>query len=204
MTKDEARNWIEEQFGDVALHRLSDFAHMVEMESARQNLIAASTLPMIWSRHIVDSAQLVLLSGKADGPWVDIGTGAGFPGMIVGILSGLPTILVEPRRRRVDFLQDAVDRLALTDTISVVGSKIETAKVKAGIISARAVAPVSALLESAVHTARKDTLWLLPKGRSAREEVAQAKLSWHGTFHVEQSITDPTSLIVIASGIARR
>lgn len=204
MTEDEARNWIEEQFGDVALHRLSDFAHMVEMESARQNLIAASTLPMIWSRHIVDSAQLVSLSGKADGPWVDIGTGAGFPGMIVGILSGLPTILVEPRRRRVDFLQDAVDRLALTHTISVVGSKIETAKVKAGIISARAVAPVSALLGSAVHTARKETLWLLPKGRSAREEVAQAKLSWHGTFHVEQSITDPTSLIVIASGIARR
>lgn len=204
MTEDEARNWIEAQFGDVALDRLSDFAHMVEMESARQNLIAVSTLPMIWSRHIVDSAQLVPLSTKADGPWVDIGTGAGFPGMIVGILSGLPTILVEPRRRRVDFLQDAVDRLALTGTISVVGSKIETSKAKAGIISARAVAPISALLESAVHTARKDTLWLLPKGRSAREEVAQAKLSWHGTFHVEQSITDPTSLIVIASGIARR
>lgn len=204
MTEDEAKNWIEEHFGDAALHRLNDFAHMVEMESVRQNLVSASTLPMIWSRHIVDSAQLVPLAAKGGGPWVDVGTGAGFPGIIAGILSGLPTFLVEPRRRRVEFLEDAVDRLGLTATISVIGSKIETAKLKAGIISARAVAPVSVLLGSAVHAARKDTLWLLPKGRSAREEVAQAKLSWHGTFHVEQSITDPTSLIVIASGIARR
>ena len=204
MTEVEARNWITEQFGDLALRRLGDFAHMVEMESARQNLVSASTLPMIWSRHIVDSAQLVPLAAKAEGPWVDVGTGAGFPGIITGILSGLETILVEPRGRRIEFLKDAVERLGMTETISVVGSKIETVKLKARVISARAVAPVTALLTSAVHTARKDTLWLLPKGRSAREEVAQAKLSWHGTFHVEQSITDPTSLIVIASGIARR
>ncbi|KQS03203.1 16S rRNA (guanine(527)-N(7))-methyltransferase RsmG [Sphingomonas sp. Leaf357] len=204
MTEDEARNWIIEHFGDIALRRLVDFAHMVEMESTRQNLVSASTLPMIWSRHILDSAQLVPLAAKAEGPWIDVGTGAGFPGIIAGLLSGLPTVLVEPRRRRVEFLQDAIERLNMAETISVIGSRIETAKLKAGVISARAVAPVAALLESAVHTARKDTLWLLPKGRSAREEVAQAKLSWHGTFHVEQSITDPTSLIVTASGIARR
>ena len=204
MTEDEAKQWVEQHFGDIALNRLGDFAHMVEMESARQNLVSASTLPMIWARHVVDSAQLVPLAANVDGPWVDVGTGAGFPGIIAGILSGLPTILIEPRRRRVKFLQDAVERLGLAATISVLGSKIETAKLKAGIISARAVAPISGLLESAAHAARKDTLWLLPKGRSAREEVAQAKLSWHGTFHVEQSITDSTSLIVIASGIARR
>lgn len=204
MTEDESKSWVLERFGESALHLLEEFAVLIEAESAHQNLVSASTLPGIWSRHIVDSAQLTPLAAGVAGPWVDVGTGAGFPGVVVGILSGLQTILVEPRRRRVEFLEYAIDRLGLSRSMSVAGSKIESVKLKAGIISARAVASVASLLEAAYYVGHSDTLWLLPKGRSALEEVAQAKLSWHGTFHVEQSITDPTSLIVVASGIARR
>jgi 16S rRNA (guanine527-N7)-methyltransferase len=204
LTEDEAKRWVGERFGDQASKLLAEFAQMVEKEALRQNLVSASTLPSIWSRHIVDSAQLLQFATSRPEAWVDIGTGAGFPGMVTALLSGKPTILVEPRRRRVEFLKDAAERLGFSATISIIASKIETARVTAGTISARAVSPVSTVLEAAFHISHSDTLWILPKGRSAREEVAHAQRSWHGTFHVEQSITDPTSLIVIASGIARR
>ena len=75
---------------------------------------------------------------------------------------------------------------------------------RVAIISARAVAQVAQVIASAAQCASNETLWLLPKGRSAREEVARAKQRWHGMFHVEQSITDPESSIVIARGVRAR
>jgi 16S rRNA (guanine527-N7)-methyltransferase len=72
------------------------------------------------------------------------------------------------------------------------------------VISARAVAQLSSLFASAVQCSRRKTLWILPKGRTAREEVAVAEQTWHGVFHVEHSITDPESLIVLAKGVSRR
>ena len=203
MTEEEARDWLSARFSADAVDQVTAFAEMVKVESGLQNLVSAASLEHIWVRHIVDSAQLLAFAEGKAGPWIDVGTGAGFPGMIVGILRG-DTILCEPRRRRVDFLQSAIERLGIERRVTVVGSKIESIKMHAAIISARAVASVDALLAAADSVSTKNTLWVLPKGRNAREEVAQAQRSWHGVFHVEQSITDPTSMIVVASKVSRR
>lgn len=204
MTEDEAQQWVRDRFGEEGHSRLAHLVALVRAEAANQNLVSASTLDSLWARHVVDSAQLIRFAEDKEGPWLDIGTGAGFPGLVVAALRNHPMILVEPRRRRADFLTVAAGALGLSRIVTVIASRVETAKVTAKTISARAVAPVEALLTSAAHVATPETRWLLPKGLRAREEVAQARETWHGMFHVEHSVTDPNSLIVIASKVSRR
>jgi 16S rRNA (guanine527-N7)-methyltransferase len=203
MTEEEARDWATARFGAEAIGRLDHLAALVTVESDQQNLIARSTLATIWSRHIVDSLQLAPLAPD-QGDWLDIGTGAGFPGL--ALAAALPErrfILVEPRRLRADFLRETAQALSLPQ-VEVITGKVENFSQVVGVISARAVAQVAQIIASAAQCASNETLWLLPKGRSAREEVARAKQRWHGMFHVEQSITDPDSSIVIARGVRAR
>ena len=203
MTEDEAKHWIVARFGKSAQERLAAFVDMVADESRRQNLIAASTLAEIWVRHVVDSAQLVARARETGGPWLDIGTGAGFPGMVAALL-GRTVTMIEPRRRRVEFLRSCLEKLDMAGS-RVVQGKVEALPIKPfAVVSARAVAALPKLLQIAARCADSGTLWLLPKGRGAQEEVAAARQTWHGTFHVEHSITDPSAMIVVATGIRRR
>jgi 16S rRNA (guanine527-N7)-methyltransferase len=204
MTEDEARDWVLDHFGDRGLADLERLVALVAAESERQNLVARSTLDTIWARHIVDSAQLISLADTSLGAWLDIGSGAGFPGLVVAALTDRPVTLAEPRKRRATFLEDVAAILGVADRVSVCASKVESVRVKAAVISARAVAPLIDLFGAAAPCANGDTLWLMPKGQSAREEVAIARHAWHGAFHVEQSLTNPESLIVVARGVARR
>jgi 16S rRNA (guanine527-N7)-methyltransferase len=190
VTEGEARGWIEERHGAAGVDAMSRLAALVRDEARRQNLIAPSTLDEIWARHIVDSAQLIPLAVACAGTWLDIGTGAGFPGLVVAALA--------------DFLSACCEALDATSRTTVVTGKVERLQVTAAVISARAVASLWELLGAARHCSTWNTLWLLPKGRSAREEIASAQQSWHGAFHVERSITDPESLIVIAKEVTRR
>ena len=184
------------------MDRLSRLAVVVVTESERQNLIARSTLDSIWVRHIVDSLQLAALG--PEGVWLDVGTGAGFPGLaIASVEPHREMILVEPRRLRADYLRNAADTLGLAN-VTVLAAKVEAVRDKAKVISARAVSRLDQLFAAAERCAQKETVWLLPKGRKADEEVAEARRTWHGVFHVEQSITDPESAIVIARGVRRR
>lgn len=203
MTEDEAREWAAARFDAEAMARLEHLASLVTVESDQQNLIARSTLPTIWSRHIVDSLQLAPLAPD-EGDWLDIGTGAGFPGLaLAAVQPERRFILVEPRRLRAEFLRETAAALSLPQ-VEVITGKVENLHQLVAIISARAVAQVAQVIASAAQCASNETLWLLPKGRSAREEVARAKQRWHGMFHVEQSITDPDSSIVIARGVRAR
>jgi 16S rRNA (guanine527-N7)-methyltransferase len=204
VTEDDAKTWIRDRFGVSGEARMTELARLVTDEAARQNLIAPSTLDAIWGRHIVDSAQLIALASEAEGDWLDIGSGAGFPGLVVAALTERRTILVEPRKRRAEFLQAAADSLSIAHRVEVIAGKVEAINEPVAVISARAVAQLSALFGSAVQCSRRKTLWILPKGRTAREEVAVAEQTWHGVFHVEHSITDPESLIVLAKGVSRR
>lgn len=204
MTEEEARGWAVARFDAAAIARLDALAGIVATENERQNLVSRSTLPAIWERHILDSVQLAPFAPEGDGLWLDIGTGAGFPGLaMAAVQPDRPFLLVEPRRLRADFLRQAAATLGL-DQVDVFTGKVESVETPAAVISARAVAQVDALLESAFQCARKGTVWLLPKGRAAREEVARAQQRWQGVFHVEQSITDMESSIVIASKVRRR
>lgn len=204
MTEDEAHDWVSRHFGGAGVSRMERLAALVIAESAHQNLIARSTIDAIWARHIVDSAQLIGFARDVPGSWLDIGSGAGFPGLVVAALTDRPVVLAEPRKRRVAFLQDAARALGIADRVSVFAGKVEALSIHADVISARAVAPVMDLFDAAGNCAHAETLWLLPKGQSGREEVAIAEHAWHGTFHVEHSLTNEESLIVVARGVARR
>jgi len=207
MTEDEARDWIRAHFNVSRETQLQRFGEILRDESTRQNLISAASFDALWARHFVDSAQLIPLAAEAgEGAWVDVGTGAGMPGLVVALLIDRPVVMVEPRIRRVEFLRGAVEGLGIADRASVVHGKIESyqSKAKAAVVSARAVAALPDLFKSTVHCTDSSTIWLLPKGRSVQSEVDAARAKWQGAFHVEPSITSPESGIVVARKVRPR
>lgn len=207
MTEEEARTWIRAQ-SDVSRETLLDlFAELLRAESENQNLVARSTLDEIWSRHFVDSAQLMPLARDApEGIWLDVGSGAGLPGMVVAILGDRPVVLAEPRARRVAFLREVAERLGIASRVTIHPNKVESYRPPqpVAIVSARAVAELSQLLASTAHCTDLSTIWVLPKGRNAQSEVVAAKATWQGVFHVEPSLTQLDSEIVVARGVRRK
>ena len=179
--------------------KLSLYVSLLREESRRQNLVSASTLGDLWERHILDSAQLVRFEPHAGSSWVDIGSGAGLPGIVVACLIDGPVTLIEPRRLRVEFLHKICDSLRLDAT--VVATKAERAEGKYDVITARAVANLGQFLKISAHLSTRKSLWVLPKGRSAAVELVEAQQAWQGAFHVEQSVTDADSHIVVATGV---
>ena len=180
---------------------LRRYAALLTEENQRQNLVAKSTIDDLWRRHIDDAAQLVAYDSPG-ATWLDIGSGAGLPGIVITILTGNPMILVEPRRLRADFLRRVVSDLGLAATI--VQSKIEALKhPPVDIITARAVASVDRLFTVAAHLSHNGTRWVLPKGRTAKSELDEARKTWQGEFRLEPSRTDPDAQIVIASRVRR-
>lgn len=206
MTEDEARFWIRERFGVSRETHLSRFADILIEGASEQNLIAASTLPELWARHLVDSAQLIALGGESERAWLDIGSGAGLPGLVVAVLTDRPVVLVEPRARRVEFLTSAAEKLGIAERVEVIGSKVEPYRPDrpAAVISARAVAELGKLFAGAQHCSDSSTVWVLPKGRNVQSEVEAARRAWQGAFHVEPSITSPDSGIVVAKRVRPR
>ena len=181
---------------------LRRFATLMVEENQRQNLVAKSTIDDLWRRHIDDAAQLVAHDARS-ATWLDIGSGAGLPGIVIAILTSNPMVLVEPRRLRADFLQRVVDDLKLDAT--VIQSKVETIhRPPVDIITARAVASVDRLFEMALHLSHNGTRWVLPKGKSAHLELEEAKKTWQGDFRLEPSRTDPDAQILIASRVRRK
>ena len=182
--------------------KLEAYAALLREESERQNLISASTLEHLWDRHILDSAQLVPFEPHAGASWVDIGSGAGLPGIVIACLVEGPVTLVEPRRLRAEFLHKVAESLRLN--VLVVAGKAERAGGKYDVITARAVANLSELLKISAHLSTRNTVWALPKGRSGRAELVEAQKAWQGTFHVEQSVTDEQSWIIVGRGVRAR
>ncbi|MCW5646236.1 MAG: 16S rRNA (guanine(527)-N(7))-methyltransferase RsmG [Sphingopyxis sp.] len=198
-----AREWLERTFTPTAVQwvRLERFAAMLVTENDRQNLIAASTIPTLWVRHIADSAQLLALDTRdGEGLWVDLGSGPGLPGLVVAILSERPMLLVESRRRRCDFLRAVVTELGLGH-VEVAEAPLERVATRpAATISARAFAPLDRLIDLSARFSTESTRWLLPKGRNAVKELALLPQPWQNLFHVEQSRTDADSQILVGSG----
>jgi 16S rRNA (guanine527-N7)-methyltransferase len=180
---------------------LEKYVELLKAANAMQNLIAASTLDTIWERHILDSAQLVRFEPRAGASWIDVGSGAGLPGMVVAALTDGPVALVEPRRLRAAFLEETVDALGLSDRVSVIPTKIEHVRGQFDVITARAVAPLGRLLGLANHLAHNGTIWALPKGRKAKSELAEAQRSWQCEARSEASCTDPDAEILVLSKV---
>ncbi len=203
MTEEEARSWIVERYGRGRLRRLEQFVELLLAGNREQNLISRASESEIWVRHILDSAQLAPLAKDA-GSWLDVGSGPGLPGIVLACLSDRPILMVEPRRRRVEFLQRAFRALGLgharlrqSEIQRISGERFDA-------VTARAYAPLARIFESTVQLTVPSTIWLLPKGRSAERELAQTLQAWQGAFHVEQSLTDANARIIVARDVRPR
>jgi 16S rRNA (guanine527-N7)-methyltransferase len=203
----QARAWLESlpQCDAVALERLELLVALLREENERQNLVSRSSLDEVWRRHIVDSAQLLsYVPRETSGPWLDLGTGAGFPGLVIAVLRPeMPVLMVESRSRRIDWLERAIFTLGL-DRVEVLGQRLEmTQDREAKVISARAFAPLDKLLDLSARFSTTDTLWLLPKGMSAQHELDGLR-GWNRTFRVERSLTDLQAGIIVGTLAGRK
>ena len=207
-TLEGAGTWLRAHFPDVSREtweRLDAFEGFLRQENETQNLVSRGTLDQIRLRHFADSAQLLLQAPPGPSTWLDMGSGAGFPGLIVAALSRHRVTLVESRRLRIDFLSRAAELLGIADRTTVVGAPLERVPTgKFDIISARAFAPLDRLLPLAHRFSTENTLWILPKGRSAKSELEQVGDAWQGEFRLEHSLTDPEARIIVAKGVQPR
>ena len=180
------------------VERLKRYAALIREENERQNLVSRSTLEALWDRHILDSAQLVRFG---QGAWLDIGSGAGLPGIVIACLIGEPVTLVEPRRLRAEFLDRAVSTLGLDGRVSVHQAKIERVEGQFDSITARAVASADRILAMSEHLAHSGTRWVLPKGKTAQSELAEVQRNWQCSIRAEKSVTDPESAILVLGNV---
>ncbi|QGN54893.1 16S rRNA (guanine(527)-N(7))-methyltransferase RsmG [Novosphingobium sp. Gsoil 351] len=201
----EARDWFGSVLGcDAAtLARLDRLVELLRAENMLQNLVSDTSLAQVWVRHLADSAQLIHVSRETSrGTWLDLGSGAGFPGLVVALCRPAgEVILVESRNRRIAWLESAIDRLSITNA-RVFGGKLEAMEtIPAATISARAFAPLARLIALSARFSTSQTQWLLPKGRKGRQELLEMPNTVKSMFHVEQSLTDPDSVILVGRGV---
>lgn len=200
-----ARTYVEGLADAAGMARLEVLIAALIEENQRQNLISKPSEAQMWVRHIADSAQLLryvpreTVAGESPGLWLDLGTGAGFPGLVIAALDPTrPVVLVESRARRVEWLERMVRELDLSNC-RVKGQRLELVEpFIASVISARAFAPLEKLLRLSAPFSTKATTYLLPKGRSAAQELRAMPRKIRGMFHVEQSLTDEQAGIIVS------
>ncbi|MBD0274995.1 MAG: 16S rRNA (guanine(527)-N(7))-methyltransferase RsmG [Acetobacteraceae bacterium] len=182
--------------------RLRAYVDLLLQWNRRINLVSARSAEDVWRRHVVDSLQLTpLLPGDGAAPLLDIGSGAGFPGLVLAATTGRPTRLVEADKRKAAFLVEASARLGLA-RVEVHAGRIEDAELpKARLLTARALAPLPALLRHAHVLLSPGGTALFPKGRTAEEELTAASRDWMMRVERFQSRTDPASTIFRISEI---
>ena len=196
-----ARLFCSQRTDSAGVARLERFAELLGAENEQQNLVSAASLDTVWQRHFADSLQLLDPVPRETAPWLDLGSGAGIPGLVLSCARPeIAIVLVESRKRRVDWLIRAAAALGLTNC-RVIGARLENVEsFPAGAITARAFAPLGKLLNLSARFSTQDTIWLLPKGRSAAQELSGQPDGVRALFHVEQSQTDPEGGILVGRG----
>jgi 16S rRNA (guanine527-N7)-methyltransferase len=187
--------------------RLRAYARLLEKWNPRINLVGRRTLGDLWRRHLLDSAQLLdlLPPAPADRPrrLVDLGSGAGFPGLVLAVLGAGEVHLVEADARKAAFLRQA----ALT-TDAPVRFHVKRAEalpqLAADVVTARAFAPLSDLLGTAAPLLRPDGIGLFPKGRGVDGELTVARKAWNMTVDRVPSRTDPEATILRVEALVRK
>ena len=188
------------------LTRLERFAAEFQKWNQRINLAAASTIDDIWSRHILDSAQILPLGGNAL-RWLDLGSGGGFPGAVLGVM------LKEREGARIDLVESHAKKCAFLTTVlggmgapaRVHSSRIEDVAVEGVVVvTARALAPLGLLLRLSQPWLSKGARGLFHKGRDYRAEIAQASADWQFDLVEHRSVVDAESIILEISGLRPR
>lgn len=187
--------------------QLVAFEKLFAKWAARINLAAPSTLPDLWTRHILDSAQLTRLAPEA-AKWVDLGSGGGFPGAVVAILlgerEGGSITLVESNQKKASFLRQAT---APTGTARILAKRIEDAAglvPSAEIVTARALAPLPQLLDLAFPWLSAGATGLFHKGRDYRREIEESGDGWQFDLVEHPSVIDAASVILEIKNLSAR
>ncbi len=188
------------------LDRLEAFAELVRKWNPKINLVSKRDLGELWERHIVDSAQVFQHAGEAM-RWVDLGSGGGFPGVVVAVLSAetypeREFVFVESDQRKAVFLRTAAREINLN--ITILSQRIEQVEpLNADILSARALADLSALLGFADRHLSKDGVALFLKGARWKEEHSVAQRHWSYTCDAIRSTTNTAAAVLKIQDIAR-
>ena len=179
------------------------FADLLLRWNATLNLIAARDAPVVWERHIADSLQLIPLMPEGVTRAIDLGSGGGFPGLVLAIATGVPFDLIESDRRKASFLRTAVLETGAPATVHC--CRIEDATVPpAPLVTARALAPLPRLLPLAARFLTDDGMCLLLKGAKAEAELAAVDRDWAMTAQPVPSRTSADGVVLRITGLRAR
>lgn len=189
------------------LERLHTLEALTRKWTARINLVSRNSSDDIWNRHIVDSAQIFDLAPPSTSSWLDLGSGAGYPGLVIAIVAlernpGLRVTLVESDLRKSAFLNTAIRELSLEARVLTARAEA-LAPQAADVVSARAMAPLSRLLGYAKRHLRDGGMAIFPKGATWQRELNDALETWRFSVQKHPSTTDPDSVILTIGDIAR-
>jgi 16S rRNA (guanine527-N7)-methyltransferase len=186
--------------------RLDQFVDLLLGWQRRMNLVAPSTLRVLWTRHIADSLQLIALAPKAR-IWADLGSGAGFPGLVVACAlagtSGARVYLVESNGKKAAFLREAARVIGAPAVINAqrFAAFVKESPAHIDVVTARAVAPLADLLAAAYPLLTKGAIGLFPKGQGVDVELTEAAKCWKIQVSLAVSRTDPKARIVVVRGL---
>lgn len=188
------------------LDALRDYVALLGKWQGAINLIGPSTYETVWTRHIADSLQLLPLAPPTARQWVDLGSGAGFPGLVLAIAlkdrPGAAVQLFESDGRKATFLREAIRRTGAQATVHE--ARIEAAPAfPADVITARALAPLDRLLDFAAPFWVEGTVGLFSKGRKVAEELEAAGKRWRFTYDLAASRTDSAGSILVVRSLTR-
>lgn len=186
------------------LARMEMHAALLRQWQPRINLVGPATLNDLWRRHILDSAQLFrfLPPPAGERTVLDMGSGAGFPGLVLAAMGAGHVHLAESDGRKAVFLRTAAREMGLSARVSVHDRRLESLDLPpADVITARALAPLEKLLAWGLPFARPDTLWLLPKGARVDEELTAARASWKMRLARHASLADRESCVLLISEV---
>ena len=176
------------------IERLEIFETLLRKWQQTINLVGARTLDDVWRRHFLDSGQVCRLLGSANSV-VDIGSGGGFPGLVIAIVSGIPVTLVEADNRKAAFLRE-VSRATAADTQVIAGRAESVTAAPADAVTVRAVAPLVKLLTLAEPWVRPGGSCFFLKGATVEDELTDARRFWDINFDLVPSLSDPTGTIL--------
>jgi 16S rRNA (guanine527-N7)-methyltransferase len=186
--------------------RLDRFVDLILDWQRRVNLIAPSTEAVLWTRHIADSLQLLALAPDA-GVWADLGSGAGFPGLVIACAladrPGALVHLVESSTKKAAFLREAAHATGAPAVVHALQAAEFVKKAPEDIeaVTARAFAPLPELLEAAYPLLKRGALGVFPKGQNAVAELTEAAKCWRIQETLAVSRTDPKARIIVVRGL---
>ncbi|AHC74012.1 methyltransferase GidB [Candidatus Endolissoclinum faulkneri L5] len=181
---------------------LEQYAELLVKWQSRISLVSRTTLTNLWSRHFLDSAQLLIHMKNLPGPVLDLGSGAGFPGLVLSIIGRNDIVMVESDSRKVAFLQAVASATGVSPIIK--GCRIESLQfIAAGIVTARALASVDRLLRYSEPYFHEETVFLFLKGEQVDDELIIAKNTWKMLVTKYSSITYPQGVVLKLEKITR-